>query len=102
MERNSREPHMATYGIMGALAACLRMHGAMKDADRQALGVIWKVRLENARNRYEAAKATVQGVRDFQSLPFPDDSFALDHALLAECRALAEFKRVVTIFCDLV
>ena len=38
----------------------------MKDADQQALGVIWKVRLENARNRYQAAKATVQGVRDFQ------------------------------------
>jgi len=56
--------------------------------------------VENARNRYEAAKATVQGVRDFQSLPFPDDSFALDHALLAECRALAEFNRVLILFND--
>ena len=74
---------------------------AMEDADRRALGAIWRERLENARTRYEAAKTAVQGAREAQ-LTSSDDSFALDHALRAEYRALAEFKRVLTIFNDLV
>ena len=64
-------------------------HVAMEDADRQALGVIWRERLENARTRYEAAKAAVQDAREFQSqIPSLDVSFALDHAVRAEYPAL--------------
>ena len=76
---------------------------AMEDADRRALGAIWRERLENARVRHEAAKAALQVARERHSqLTSPDDSFALDHAVRAECRALAEFKRVLTVFNDLV
>ena len=76
---------------------------AMEDADRRALGAIWRERLENARTRYEAATATVQGVREFHpQVPSPDGSFTLDHALRAEHHALAEFKRVLAVFNDLV
>ena len=72
----------------------------MEDADRQALGAIWRERLENARTRYEAAQAAVQGARESQLSP--DDSFVLDNALRAEHHALTEFKRVTRILNDLV
>ena len=76
---------------------------AMEDADRRALGAIWRERLENARVRHEAAKAALQVARERHSqLTSPDDSFALDHALRAEHHAFAEFKRVLTNFYDLV
>jgi len=79
------------------------VHPAMEDADRQALGAIWRERPENARARHEAAKAALQAARECQSqLTSPDDSFAVDHALRAEQHASAEFKRVLTIFNDLV
>ena len=75
----------------------------MEDVDRQALGAIWRERLGNARTRYESTKAAVQALRELQSqIPSLDISFALDHALRAEYRALSEFKRVLTIFDDLV
>ena len=78
-------------------------HVAMEEADRRALAAIWRERLENARSRYEAAKATVQGARELQSqIPSPDGNFTLDHALRAEYRALAEFNRLLTIFNALV
>jgi len=79
------------------------VHPAMEDADRRALGAIWRERLENARVRHEAAKAALQVARERHSqLTSPDDSFALDHALRAEHHALAEFKRVLAVFNDLV
>ena len=85
------------FGIMFAPA-----HVAMEDADRRALAAIWREPLENARSRYDAAKATVQGARELQSqIPSPDGNFAFAQALRAENRALAEFKRVLTIFYDL-
>src|SRR5262249_42368814 len=89
---------------MKALASCLRIaHVAMENNDRQALGAVWRERLVNARTRYEAAKATLQGASELHSqMPSPDGHFALDHALQAEHRALAEFKRVLTVFSDLV
>ena len=68
----------------------------------EALAMVWRERLENARNRYEAAKAAVQDAGELQSqIPFPDGNFALAHALQAERYALAEFKRVLIIFNDL-
>jgi len=95
--RRTLWPHVR-FGIMFAHA-----HVAMEDADRRALGVIWRERLENARVRYEAAKAAVQDARELQSqISSPDGSFTLDHALRAEHHALAEFKRVLAVFNDLV
>jgi len=75
-------------------------HVAMEDVDRRALEAIWRERLVNARTRYEAAKTAVQGAREAQ-LSSPDDSLALDHTLRAEHHTFAEFKRVLTIFYDL-
>jgi len=75
----------------------------MEDADRQALEAKWRERLENARHRYEAAKATVQRFRELQAKSHSVDvSLALEYALRVEDAALAEFKRVLTIFNDLV
>ena len=72
----------------------------MEGADRQALEAKWRERLENARTRYEAARAAVQGARESQHAP--DDSFVLDNALRAEHHALTEFNRVTRILNDLV
>ena len=75
------------------------VHVVMEDADRQALGAIWRERLENARARHEGAKAALQAARERQSqISSLDGNFALDHALRAEQHAFAEFKRVLTIF----
>ena len=70
-----------------------------ENAHRQALEAMWRERLVITRTRYQAAKATVHAARELQSqIPAPDGNFALAQALRAENRALAEFKRVLTIF----
>ena len=75
----------------------------MANADRRALVEMWRTRLEDARTRHKTAHAAVDDARGLQSqIPSPDGSFALQHALLAEHRALAELKRVLTVFSDLV
>jgi len=68
----------------------------MTGAAGEALGTLWRERLENARNRYEAAKAAVQDARELESqIPSADGNFALAHAVKAERYAVAEFKRVL-------
>ena len=75
----------------------------MEDAELRALEAKWRERLENARIRYEEAKATVRAIRELQSeIRSLDMSFALEYALRAEDEFLTEFKRVLTIFNDLV
>ena len=75
----------------------------MEDAELRALEAKWRERLGNARVRYEEAKAAVQAIRELQSqIPSVDISFALADAIGAEQHAFAEFKRVLTIFNDLV
>ena len=68
----------------------------MTGAAGEALGTLWRARLENARNRYEAAKAAVLDARELESqIPSADGNFALAHAVKAERYAVAEFKRVL-------
>jgi len=75
----------------------------MTDRDRQALESFWKQRVEDAYIRYQEATAALRIAREIQSqAPRPDGSFAFGQALRAENRALAEYKRVLTIFNELV
>jgi len=75
----------------------------MENTDRRALVEMWRIRLEDVRTRHKTAHAAVDDARELQSqIPSPDGSFALQHALLAEHRALAELRRVLTVFSDLV
>src|SRR5215831_7134033 len=76
---------------------------AMENTDQRALVEMWRIRLEDARARHKTAHAAVDDARELQSqIPSPDGSFALQHALLAQHRALTELRRVLTVFNDLV
>ena len=75
----------------------------MKNSERRALEALWREHLQNARIRYRAANAAVQAARELHShAPSPDGSFAFNQALKAESQALAELKRVLESFNDLV
>jgi len=75
----------------------------MKNSERRALEALWRDRLQNARIRYQAAKAAVQVARELQSdATSPDGSFAFNQALKAESHSLAELKRALEILNDLV
>ena len=50
----------------------------MTGADAEALGTLWRARLENARNRYAAAKAAVLDARELESqIPSADATLPL-------------------------
>jgi len=73
--------------------------------DRIALEDLWRRRLEDAELRLTFARQYLAEVqRDFPSSRrvHSDGAFAYQHALRAETFALAEYKRVLQIFTDLV
>jgi hypothetical protein len=69
---------------------------------RQALENLWRGRLQIADSEYRAAREAVVEARELHSqIPSPDGNLALSQALLGEKLALAEYRRVLTIFTDL-
>jgi hypothetical protein len=69
---------------------------------RQALENLWRGRLEIADSDYRTARVAVVEARELQSqIPSPDGNLALSKALLVEKLTLAEYRRVLTIFTNL-
>ena len=70
---------------------------------RQELENVWRERLSEALRRYQVAKletsTTLVHSRDYQQA---DGQFAIHKAQRAETMALAEYKRILKIFNDLV
>ena len=72
---------------------------------RQLLEDLWQRRLASALDRYRSAKRECEQVMQAQRdllTPFPDGQFAVRRALAVETAALVEYRRVLTIFTDLV
>jgi len=69
---------------------------------REALEELWRGRVQSAMNCYRDAKAECAKAISAQSdVEPPDGSFAYRRALRIENTALAEYRRVLTIFTDL-
>jgi hypothetical protein len=69
---------------------------------RDALEDLWRERTESALKHYRIAKAECAKAISMQSEPEPPDgSLAYRKVLRDENAALAEYKRVLTIFTDL-
>jgi hypothetical protein len=72
---------------------------------RTQLEDLWREQLTEALQRYRLAKleAANVSVRNRNGeLPSPDGQFAYRKAIQAETRALAEYKRILLIFNDLI
>ena len=83
----------------------LRMVEGGSVGDREKLEDLWRDRLQDAKLRHAFACNVRQEVqRDLQhgEVPSADRNFALERALRAENRALAEYDRVLRIFAALV
>jgi len=66
---------------------------------RQTLDAYWRQRLEEARNRYQAARVAVSIAGGIHSdAPSPDGSFAFGRALRVEREALTEYTHILRIF----
>ena len=73
--------------------------------DRTALENLWRQRLNEAKLRLDFASNYVKEIqRDFSSgeLPAPDGHDAYQQALHAESHAIAEYRRILRIFSELV
>jgi len=69
---------------------------------RQILEDRWRRQVQFAYSRYQTAKEAVNEAREIRAdAPSPDGVFALSHALRIEAAALAEYKRVLQMFTDL-
>ena len=69
---------------------------------REALEDLWRERTENAQRHYRIAKAEcAKAISEQSGAAPPDGAFGYRKALRIENTALAEYKRVLTIFCDL-
>jgi hypothetical protein len=71
---------------------------------RRELEDVWRERLSEALQRYQVAKLDTSTALFLsrQDIPQPDGQFAFRKAQRAEAMALAEYKRVMKIFNDLV
>ncbi len=70
--------------------------------EREQLCAEWREKLELAKRAYEAARLTVK-TRDWHDsrMPLSDGVLCNQQAILAETRALIEYRRVLTIFHNL-
>ena len=69
---------------------------------RAALEDLWRERTESALRHYRIAKAEcAKAISEQSDVEPPDGTFGYRKALRAENTALAEYKRVLTIFTDL-
>lgn len=69
---------------------------------REALENLWRERTESALKHYRITKVECAKAISMQSdVEPPDGSFAYRKALRTENATLAEYQRVLTIFCDL-
>ena len=70
---------------------------------RQELEDIWRERLSEALRRYQVARLqTTTALVRSRDIPQPDGNFAFRKAQWVETMALAEYKRILGIFNDLV
>ncbi len=71
-------------------------------AERAALCDEWREKLAHAKAQYEAAKAVMRARDwDYSRMPISDGVLCNQQAILAETRALIEYRRVLTIFHEL-
>ena len=74
-----------------------------ESALRRALEDLWKARTRIAYGRFNAAREAARAAKEFRiDTPDPDGTFTLHRARQAENAALDEYRRVLTIFSDLV
>ena len=65
----------------------------------------WRSRLNDVRCRLDQARCAAKAAEDdwrSPTIPSPDGSYAYQRALRAERDALAEYRRVLTVFIDVV
>jgi len=71
--------------------------------DRRQLEDLWRERLHEALHRYREATRRLQAaVNDASDMPRPDGCFGVNQAQRNASMALAEYRRVLTIFNDLI
>ena len=73
--------------------------------DREKPVNFWRNRLDDVRLRLDQARSSAKAAEDdwrTGTIPPPDGNFAYQRALRAERDALAEYRRVLTVFIDVV
>jgi hypothetical protein len=96
---------MANRADRGAIMLVGTRDAAMDNSQRARLLLqeLWRQRLEFARQQFEAAKARVEGAKEFQlQVQSADGADAFRRALQAERRALVKYRRALRTFTDLV
>jgi hypothetical protein len=70
---------------------------------REVIEDMWRERLRSAHLRYEALKRAAHKANEIRmDAPVPDGEFGFRRALQAETAALAEYRRILIIFSNLI